>query len=81
MSEKCPHKQHKKLTRNELFDLFKHWDQLTHTKENVLVTLAIAPFAGVCAAWDKVSAMAVLCAGCFSYFVYVYHLHMMDRFW
>ena len=72
--------QFRKLTREELFDLFKHWDQLAHTKENVLIVLAVAPFAGVCAAWDRVPAVAMLCVGCFSYLVYVYHLYMMDRF-
>jgi hypothetical protein len=68
------------LDLDQLLDLFKHWEKIQTTKENLFVPLSIAIIPAVLVSWKDIPTQGVLVGGVASILIYTYHVLVMWRY-
>lgn len=69
-----------RITNTELFDMFKHWDNIEAQKELLYTPLSFGAIAATAATWDKVSPIFVFAISIGSIYLYIFYLLSVHRF-
>jgi hypothetical protein len=69
-----------RITNAELFDIFKHWDNIEAQKELLYTPLAFGAIAAAATTWDKVSPLFIVAISIGSIYLYIFYLLSVHRF-